>query len=265
MSNSRMLAYECNRLAYRMFKIFLRLLLLSRTRRDAWLGKLWVGAFDLPTFMPDLISRYYRSKCWSVLLPKWYDEPKVSECLSSLRGELYVDVGASFGHYLRRLSRNFNRMIAIEADPNIFKFLVENKPANCRAINVAVADKNGMAEFHTPLGQYNFGIGSLLPAEQRSAWIKPIPYSTFTVKTETLDRLLSTERNIDLVKVDVEGAEKLVLLGASNVMGKIERWLIEIHNPIERKSIEQMMVGHGYLTKRLDENHRLFERKTAQV
>jgi FkbM family methyltransferase len=246
-----------------MFKIFLRLLLLSRTRRDAWLGKLWVGAFDLPTFMPDLISRYYRLKCWSVLLSKWYDEPKVSDCMSNLRGELYVDVGASFGHYLCRLSGNFDRMIAIEADPNVFRFLVENMPVNCRAINVAVADKIGMAKFHTPLGQYNFGIGSLLPAEQRSAWIKPISYRTFTVKTVTLDRLLSTERRVDLVKVDVEGAEKLVLLGASHVMRKIARWLIEIHNPTERKRIAQMMVKYGYRTKRLDENHYLFERKTA--
>jgi FkbM family methyltransferase len=243
-----------------MFKAFLRLLLLSRKRRDSWLDKAWVGAFDLPTFMPDLISRFYRLKCWSVLLSKWYDEPRVSECMSKVGGELYVDVGASFGHYLRRLSTNFDRMIGIEADPSVFRFLVENMPANCLAINVAVADKNGVAKFHAPLGQYNFGVGSLLPAEQRKSWIKPISYKTFSVKTATLDTLLSTERHIDLVKVDVEGAEELVLFGASHVMQKIARWIIEIHNPLEHKRIVQMMIGYGYRTKQLDNDHYLFER-----
>jgi len=260
-----MLAYDCNRFAYRIFRVLLRALLLNRSRRDAWLEKFWVGAFDLPTFMPAPISRSYRSKCWSVLLSKWYDEPKVSECMSSIRGELYVDVGASFGHYLRLLSGNFMRMIAIEADPTVFRFLVENMPGNCRAVNAAVADQNGIVDFHVPQGHYNFGVGSLLSAQQRVPWITPISYRTFTVRTVTLDRLLSAERHIDLVKVDVEGAEKLVLLGATNVMTKIDRWVIEIHSPTERKSIIQTMNRHRYRTKRLDGNHYLFERKTRMI
>jgi hypothetical protein len=69
-----------------------------------------------------------------------------------------------------------------------------------------------------------------------------------------------TERHIDLVKVDVEGAEELVLFGVSHVMQKIARWIIEIHNPLERKRIVQTMIGCGYRTKRLDNDHYLFER-----
>ena len=258
----QILAYDCNRFAYRIFRILLRVVLLSKSRRDVWLEKFWIGAFDLPTFMPTSISRSYRRKCWSVLLSKWYDEPKVSECMSSIRGELYVDVGASFGHYLRLLSRNFRSMMAIEADPTVFRFLVENMPRNCRAMNAAVSNKNGEANFHVPLGHYNFGVGSLLPAQQRVSWTNPASYRTFAVRTITLDRLLSTERHVDLVKVDVEGAEKLVLLGATNVMTKIDRWLIEIHIPIERKTITQIMTRNRYRTNRLDGNHYLFERKT---
>jgi FkbM family methyltransferase len=200
-------------------------------------------------FLPDLVST-------------WYDEPTISNYVSSLKGELYVDVGASFGHYLQKLSGNFNHLIAIEADPQIFQYLNEAAPANCEAINVAVADRNGVVEFHSPLGQYNFGIGSLLPAENRSSWIKPIPYVTFKVKAVTLDSLLANENHVDLVKVDVEGAEGLVIAGASNVMEKIARWLIEIHNPSERERIVETMRAFGYEIKKIDERHYVFQRNS---
>ena len=132
-------AYEINRIGYKAFRVYLRLLL-GKRRRDAWLERFWVGAFDLPAFVPEVIRRHYRSKSWSALLPKWYDEPRVSEYMEGLRGELYVDVGASFGYYLRKLSSNFRRMIAIEADPTIFKFLQENAPPNCTPVYLAIAD-----------------------------------------------------------------------------------------------------------------------------
>lgn len=253
--------YKINRSAYKLFRIYLRLLL-GRTRRDRWLTKFWVGAFDLPQFIPYRIRHSYRTKWLPDLVSTWYDEPNISGYVSSLKGELYVDIGASFGHYLQKLSGNFNHLIAIEADPQIFQYLKETVPANCKAINVAIADKNGVAEFHSPLGQYNFGIGSLLPAEKRSNWIKPIPYVTFTVKAITLDSLLSNEDHIDLVKVDVEGAEGLVIAGSSNMMGKIDRWLIEIHDPLERERIVQTMRAFGYETKKLDERHYVFERNS---
>jgi FkbM family methyltransferase len=191
----------------------------------------------------------------------WYDEPSVSRFMSTVRGELYVDVGASFGHYLRALSSNFRRMIAIEADPAIFKFLTESSPVNCKPINVAVAEKAGFAEFHVPAGQYNFGVGSLLPLEQRAAWVAPTNYRSFTVRTTTLDSILSAERDVDLIKVDVEGAEMLVLAGATHVMKNIARWLIEIHNPTERRAIVRLMTRHGYHSMKLDDRHYIFEQK----
>ena len=219
-----------------------------------------MGAFDLPAFVPEVIRRHYRSKSWSALLPKWYDEPRVSEYMEGLRGELYVDVGASFGYYLRKLSSNFRRMIAIEADPSIFKFLQENAPPNCTPVNLAVADEVGISSFHVPAGQYNFGVGSLLPLSERAAWVTPTAYRTFKVKASTLDALLSSEPQVDLVKVDVEGAENLVLNGAANVMERIERWLIEIHNHRDVPIISRMMRRSGYTTKQLDERHYVFER-----
>jgi FkbM family methyltransferase len=257
-----MLEYKINRSAYKLFRIFLRLVL-GRTLRDKWLTKFWVGAFDLPKLIPYAIRHSYRMKCLPGLVSAWYDEPNVSNYLIGLKGGLFVDVGASFGHYLQKLSGNFNRLIAIEADPQIFQYLKEIAPPNCKAINAAIADKNGVAEFHSPLGQYNFGIGSLLSAEQRSNWIEPLSYVTFRVNTITLDSLLSDEDHIDLVKVDVEGAEGLVIAGSSNTMWKIARWLIEIHDPAERERIIQTMRNFGYGAKKLDEKHHLFERDAS--
>jgi FkbM family methyltransferase len=167
-----------------------------------------------------------------------------------------VDVGASLGAYVKKLAPNFKRIIALEADPEIFTILSETAPANCKVLNVAVGNRVGFASFYSPQGG-KLSQGSLLSADQRRFGDRAASEAIFKVHMTTLDHILSQKRRIDLIKVDVEGAEKLVLEGATRVSDKVERWLIEIHDREDVSSVAKLL--SRYKAKRLDYNHYVFE------
>ena len=188
-----------------------------------------------------------------ILLPalvmKRGHEPDVSRFARKLRGELFIDVGANIGFYTRLLRHNFRRIVAVEADPLTCAFLRRTRPRNCEAINAAVADEDGFATLYShptnPGGSsvaYGFG------------W-KPT-----RVRKITLTSLLSTESKVDLVKVDVEGAELLVVKGAFPIMDKIQSWILEFHDTGMRNELTSLMKEHGYSLIGLDETHGYFYR-----
>jgi FkbM family methyltransferase len=254
--NAMYAIYELNRLCYRLFRVALRILLGSRTSRDKWISRLWIGAFDLPTFLPQKARRAYRRKCAETLIPRFFYETAVLNYMKQIRGELYVDVGASLGTYVKELAPNFRRVIAIEADPEICTILRERAPSNCEVLNVAVGNKVRLASFYTPQGG-KLSQGSLLPANQRHFGNHAATETMFKVHMTTLDHVLAQEPEIDLVKVDVEGTEKLVLRGANRIEKKVKRWLIEIHDPEDIPRVVELM--HRYRARKLDSNHYAFE------
>ena len=75
------------------------------------------------------------------------------------------------------------------------------------------------------------------------------------MKATTLDVLLKNEPCVDLIKVDVEGAEWQVLDGTRKVMPRIKSWIIEIHDINRKQELEDRLSLEGYVTKWLDEKH----------
>ena len=99
------------------------------------------------------------------------------------------------------------------------KFKNEN---NIKTFNYAVCDIDGDVEYY----------------KGRDAWTNNIighdmsfspNQSLGLIEGITLDTLLKDEKIIKLIKVDVEGAEKLVLNGMRNVINRVENLLIECH------------------------------------
>ena len=164
-------------------------------------------------------------------------------------GKLFIDVGANLGRYTILLGRNFDKVIAVEPDPNNVFFLMQNvKQANLSNVKIlqcAVSDKDGTAflYFSSHIAGHtlckNLGKGEIL------------------VRTRTLASIIQSN-TADLVKVDVEGAEWLVLKGAEPILDRIKAWVVELHNPKRKRELEQWFVFHGYSFKWLD-----FRGKTA--
>ncbi len=128
------------------------------------------------------------------------------------RGGCFLDVGAHIGSVFSAVHRADPdlRIIAVEADPGKAAFLRRKYPF-ARVLECAAGDKTGTAEFFTH--STGSGYNSLLE-EQRPEGARRI-----RVAIERLDDLLSGEA-VDLVKIDVEGAELGVLRGAEELFAR---------------------------------------------
>lgn len=123
-------------------------------------------------------------------------------------GKIFIDVGCHIGSVVAGVSRHSSpsRILAVEAIPEKVVALRKRFP-NVDIHECAVSDSEGKVEFVIDLARS--GYSSLDPAvKNRSASTRIIQ-----VKVTTLDVIMPNE-GVDLVKIDVEGAELGVLRGS---------------------------------------------------
>jgi len=149
-------------------------------------------------------------------------EDSVEQVLLSLipKGGVFLDVGAHVGHYSLRASKVAGKVIAIEPNPETIKRLKENIELN-EIYNIAVHeiaawDKGEPLGMTSPNDAIRDGSMRALPvAEVRAGW---------HVDGRPLDNVLKDEPRIDVIKLDVEGADLHALRGM--------RELITKHRPV---------------------------------
>jgi FkbM family methyltransferase len=127
----------------------------------------------------------------------------------------FVDVGANIGAFTLALAPYAERVIAIEASPAVLPFLRRNVEMSRRS-NISIIDYAVSAPgidsipFYVP-PMDRFGMGSSI----ESVDIKPIKLSSCTLD----DLLRNCEAGrIGAVKIDVEGFEAHVFLGATKLL-----------------------------------------------
>jgi len=131
-------------------------------------------------------------------------------------GMTFVDVGANWGLFTlvaAHLVGETGRIVALEPDPRILPKLKSNVERNhlrqVQVMEVAAADRDSALALagHDHEGG-NWGVSRL---------VEPglVPQTTFTVQARRLDSLLDEAHVevVDLLKIDVEGAEDRVLSG----------------------------------------------------
>jgi len=136
-------------------------------------------------------------------------------------GSCFIDVGAQLGIYTvigGKLVGNGGMVLSFEPAHPAFGFLQRNIELNglrnVRAFGAALADQPGTAKlYHHPDASRN-SIGP--PARGAND-----PLSFEEVPVQKLDDVLKDLRvdQVDLLKMDVEGAEELVLRGAEWIVG----------------------------------------------
>ncbi|MEM2484606.1 MAG: FkbM family methyltransferase [Candidatus Caldarchaeum sp.] len=149
---------------------------------------------------------------------------------------MFFDVGAYFGYYVQMVDklRTDARIVAVEPDPVNLRVL-RNKVAGCRntvrVVSRAVWLKDDdEVEFHrgNPTDP-NLGLsanGSIMRNE-RTAFLSG---DVVKVKTIRLDTLIKLEGEaVDLVKMDVEGAELPILCDPTLDLSKIKNMIVEVH------------------------------------
>jgi FkbM family methyltransferase len=156
-------------------------------------------------------------------------EREVLECLrQQLKpGMTVFDVGANLGYFSMvagELVGRTGRIISVEPDPRVVEVLAKNVEANGFQNATVVR-----AAAYNSSGEVSLGCA---PATSWSGIDYKRPTTRIAVRALTLDSIsdqLGLDR-VDLVKIDVEGAETVVLEGMSDMLVRYRpQVLLELH------------------------------------
>lgn len=150
-----------------------------------------------------------------------YEPLETKLFLEKLRpGMVVIDVGANIGYYSIMASKNIGplgKVLAFEPEENNFKLLLKNIEINeCKNIILvkkAISDRDGFSELF--IHRDNLGMHSLVSDSSQNGPIRQ------NVETITLDAFIEQNiknSRIDIIKIDVEGAEGRVLKGAKALL-----------------------------------------------
>ncbi|MEW6028991.1 MAG: FkbM family methyltransferase [Chloroflexota bacterium] len=185
-----------------------------------------------------------RLMIWEIWRAKVYDDRR----LSIGETDTIVDIGAHIGAFSVRAAKLAPRgqVYAYEPSGKNHDMLLRNRRLNdvknLHIENSAVSGMSGQMTLFTPAG--NAIMGSLLQSA-----------SSFTesVAVTTLHDILVGHKilRLDLLKMDVEGAEYDILFGCPNEsMAKIQRVVMEFHEFDSEKRTHRDLVslleGHGF-------------------
>lgn len=147
-------------------------------------------------------------------------------------GSVILDIGANVGLYSllgSELVGSEGRILAFEPEPNTYAALLKNLSVNrihnVSALPMALSDSNGLVELAVPeevKAKFEYGDSylSMKPADADKS-TAPIPCRRLDDVLEELNIL-----KVDVIKIDVEGAEYLCLSGANRLLNGVHKPVI---------------------------------------
>jgi len=154
------------------------------------------------------------------------------------------DLGSHIGLSILYFKFNYSnaKIVGFEPNPNIFPLLEENIYCNnlqdIELHNIALGDNDGIRDFHIDNKFDAFSTSGFKP----NAWNGKQSTTSISVKTEKLSKYISS--HIDLMKMDIEGAEKEVLteLEQADKLKYVKNIVIECHNT----DIQDILKRNGF-------------------
>ncbi|HAZ11731.1 MAG: hypothetical protein A2X86_18580 [Bdellovibrionales bacterium GWA2_49_15] len=131
-------------------------------------------------------------------------------------GDCVLDIGANIGSYTKFFSKivgEHGLVIAFEPDATNFSKLtkLKFKYNNVQAHNLAVGNKNEKVKFYLS-SEYNVDHRAYMPKDEKER-------SFIEVKMITLDSFLTSSiREINFIKMDIQGFEYFALRGMHNLL-----------------------------------------------
>ncbi len=174
----------------------------------------------------------------------------IRKYFKKFKGGVFIDVGANIGKYTVMISNQINsrgKIISIEPHPGNFQLLKKNIEINdCKNViplNLACWDKKDLIK--------------LFSHENHPLLASAIKQSTkyIEVDAEPLDDILDklNIKNVDFIKLDVEGAEEKVLNGMKKILkaGKT-KIIFEAWNDEYLLACKKILETYNYKVRHLD-------------
>lgn len=161
-----------------------------------------------------------------------------------------IDIGSCHGSYTRILSNYSKKVYSFEPEKSNFKYLTNVLHQNNIILKkLAVSDRVGSNFLNVPTlkGKKNTAMSSLIEN------IKKKNTKFQKIKTVTLDYFFKNKKikNLDLIKIDVEGTEYRVIKGGKKIIKNFKPiMIIEImkQNYSIEKNIFKLLKKKGYLS-----------------
>jgi FkbM family methyltransferase len=173
-----------------------------------------------------------------------------------------IDLGGNIGLASLYFAARFPaaQIVAVEMMPENaarIKRLADLNRLNIEVVNVAVGANEGTASVRLNQSHTRHSLEVLRSANAEDRF-------GFTDQTATvpITRLGSLVKrlgwpSVDLLKVDIEGAEKLLLDDVDGWSGLASNVLMEIHHNVDAKQAEAIMINHSFKKIGQDDNHRV--------
>lgn len=194
--------------------------------------------------------KYWTYKKW-LGEPRWNADFLFERDLRKLGpAHTVVDIGANIGNITKRMAVTGARVFAYEPDPETFEQLVRNTARfpNVTCIRKAVGAESGRFAMYRneryDLDPIKYSEGTSLVSQKTNVKAEP----DFTIETLDIVRLVEELGAIDLMKMDIEGAELAVLnrlLDTGNIRA-IRRLYAETHE----KQIPSLRADFAALRRR---------------
>ncbi len=168
-------------------------------------------------------------------------EEDIIELFHPSRGDIVIDIGAHMGRYTIPSSKYVGpngKVIAIEAHPYNFKMLERNislnRLTNVTAIKCALYSKREKVKLYLPDEKQGYTMHhSVMSNYLITKYSEKMEQNYIEVQAYPLDELIRTTdvKQVNWIKIDVEGAEYEVLKGAEDILTASRRIsiLVEIH------------------------------------
>ena len=192
--------------------------------------------------------------CAPAALDTLYDifigrEHQLAPGFDGMDARTVVDVGANEGYYVLQLKR-LNPALTIYAfEPNpraadrLEQAVADNGVSGIHLVRSAVSDVSADEPFE--LVDEISSIGGFRIWGYRP-WLDTARIEEILVPTVTLDEALEGVGDVDLMKIDVEGAEYRVLKGAQRTLSHTKRIVVECHGAEMRELVERYLTERGF-------------------
>jgi FkbM family methyltransferase len=182
------------------------------------------------------LSAWYETSLRHVYAPNLDFEPQP--------GWAVIDIGANVGAYsawVGGLIGKAGRLIAIEPNPVSFSQLTKSLasvPVHATALNLACGTEEGELRLYSEPGYTVSSSFVPFPSASRTDLVRVRPLDDVAVEQEV--------GLIDLLKIDVEGAEYLVLQGAKKTLERTERVILETTADEVGAAVSELLNEHGF-------------------
>ena len=175
---------------------------------------------------------------WIALLLKTRRNHRMSKLAAAIttktieENPVIIDIGANVGLFTKafmKAPKTPKSIIAIEPSFYVFSILLNitaNMPS-VRCCKVALSHETATVDLKTPIkksGSLRVGLSHIGNENNQQVFVE-------TVEAKRLDDVLTDEKvnQVDIVKLDVEGAEEQVIAGAPNLFYNVRPiWFVEL-------------------------------------